>query len=249
MKVYSSELAHNYNSYTFGYAIYGELEKDDRLESLYNMGFLPYTGSPEAPHTLYMARSMRVPLSLFTLSSENRRIAKKFDDQFTKQRVPMARFNPDENFFSFCLDYFAGKHGARAMPRERLQFILKSPFITDMVLYRQKEKLVACVFEIRDGGAGHYWFSFYDLSMARQSLGLWLMLDGVRDAQTAGFKHYYLGTVYGEKALYKTNFEPLEWWDGQDWQSDSDLLRERGRTDNTRIVELMDAWKQNKRLF
>jgi arginyl-tRNA--protein-N-Asp/Glu arginylyltransferase len=55
------------------------------------------------------------------------------------------------------------------------------------------------------------------------------MLDCIRSAKAAGLKHYYLGTVYGEKALYKTNFEPLEWWDGKSWSKDIALLKELSR--------------------
>src|SRR5437870_4904348 len=131
MRIFSSELGHNYTTYTFGYANYGELEAGDQLSLAYNAGFLPYTGTA-VPNLLYMP---------------------------------------------------------------------------------------------------HYWYSFYDLALAKQSLGLWLMLDAVRDAQERGLTHYYLGTVYGEKALYKTNSEPLEWWDGKQWQSDVALLKERGRSD------------------
>ena len=71
----------------------------------------------------------------------------------------------------------------------------------------------------------HYWFSFYDLAYARQSLGLWLMLDCIRDAEQRGLKNYYLGTVYGPNALYKTNFAPLEWWGEAGWSRDIQLLK------------------------
>jgi hypothetical protein len=53
----------------------------------------------------------------------------------------------------------------------------------------------------------------------------------MRDAKKAGLTHYYLGTVYGAKALYKTNFEPVEWWDGLQWQRDVALLKEKARAD------------------
>lgn len=71
----------------------------------------------------------------------------------------------------------------------------------------------------------HFWFSFYDLSYARQSLGLWLMLDCLRDAKKRGRAHYYLGTVYGPSALYKTNFTPLEWWSEGGWSRDIRALK------------------------
>ena len=95
----------------------------------------------------------------------------------------------------------------------------------------------------------HYWFSFYDLSLVHQSLGMWLMLDCIRDAKARGIEHYYLGTVYGAKALYKTNFEPLEWWSGNAWSADTVKLKARARADDGCITPLMDEWKQELKKF
>jgi arginyl-tRNA--protein-N-Asp/Glu arginylyltransferase len=99
-------------------------------------------------------------------------------------------------------------------------------------VYRLDNTPAAYVLEAEDGDMGHYWYSFYDLQYVQQSLGMWLMLDCIRDAKERGLAYYYLGTVYGEKALYKTNFAPLEWWDGNAWSSDTKLLRERSRGDS-----------------
>lgn len=249
MKIFSSEVAHNYDTYTFAYANYAELEAGDHLADIYALGYLPYSGSRGIKNTLYMARSARVLLKEFVITSENRRIAKKFDGRFSKERVPIGECTMDETFYDFCLTYFKERHGERAMPRERLEFILHNSFISHIIVYKDGEQIVAYVFEMRDGSAGHYWYSFYELSLVRQSLGLWLMLDCIRDAKDAGLEHYYLGTVYGEKALYKTNFEPLEWWDGEHWSGDVGLLRQRGRSDAPRAVAPMDAWKEGKDFF
>jgi arginyl-tRNA--protein-N-Asp/Glu arginylyltransferase len=249
MKFFSSELAHDYGSYTFGYANYAQLEPGDSLAELYGLGYLPYSGARDIEHTLYMARSARVLLKKFCMTSENRRIAKKFDGRFTKERVPIGQFNADEDFYAFCLAYFAERHGSRAMPRERLDFIMRSPFISHIIVYSQAGAIIGYAFELREGDSAHYWYSFYDLSFVRESLGLWLMLDCVRDAAEAGLEYYYLGTLYGEKALYKTNFEPLEWWSGQAWESDIKRLRERSRSDESRVFPHTDAWKRDHDFF
>ena len=57
------------------------------------------------------------------------------------------------------------------------------------------------------------------------------MIDAVREAQKSGKKYLYLGTVYGDKALYKTNFKNLEWWNGNEWISDIKKLKALARTD------------------
>jgi len=48
-------------------------------------------------------------------------------------------------------------------------------------------------------------------------------------AREAGRKHMYLGTCYGEGALYKTNFEAVEWWTGCDWSTDTKELKRLAR--------------------
>lgn len=111
------------------------------------------------------------------------------------------------------------------MPRERLETILQSGLVSAVTKYSKDSLPVAYVLEVADADMAHYWFSFYDIAYARQSLGLWLMLDALRDAKTAGKTHYYLGTVYGEKALYKTNYSPLQWWSGESWSDDLRLLK------------------------
>ncbi len=204
---------------------YGEREAGDALAEVYNRGFLPYSGKAYLQNVFYTARSVRVALREFSPSSENRRIAKKFDGQFSKERIPAVQFVPNEHFWNFCLTYFAEKHGAKAMPRERLETIMQSGLISTIVVYKHSSAIVAYVLEVEDGSMGHFWFSFYDLAYARQSLGLWLMLDCIRDAQARDLDHYYLGTVYGDKAFYKLNFEPAEWWDESVWSRDIERLK------------------------
>lgn len=94
--------------------------ENDPLSSVYEQGYLPYSGANDVCDVYYSARSARVRLGDFALSSENRRIAKRFDGRFTKERVAAFAFEPDEAFWNFCLSYFSEKHGSSAMPKERL---------------------------------------------------------------------------------------------------------------------------------
>lgn len=221
-----AEPARDFHMYVPSGIEYIEAEPGDSLEAIYDAGYLPYSGSKNALHIFYRARSARIRLKDFTLSSENRRIAKKFDGSFTKTHL---QGPPPEDAMPFCLAYFKERHGPEAMPRERLEVIFAQ--VTHTTVYRRGEQVVGYVVSIEDGHMSHYWYSFYDLSLAKQSLGLWLMLDSIRDAQAAGRTHYYLGTVYGTKALYKANFEPLEWWSGNAWKSDLARLKELAKSD------------------
>ena len=191
-----------------------------------------------------------MPLDLFSLSSENRRIVKKFDDQFERTVTPIYKFDRhDHKFLKFCVEYFAKRHGPDVMPLARLKTILDSDLIIQIVSYHNAIDPVAYVFEVADHAMVHFWFSFYDLSLVHQSLGMWLMLDSARQAQKRGAKHFYVGTVYGQKALYKTAFKNLEYWNGQDWTANLKKIKQLGRDDASRTVGLTDLWKKEQKKF
>ena len=78
---------------------------------------------------------------------------------------------------------------------------------------------------------------------------MWLMLDSAREAQKSGKKYFYMGTVYGEKALYKTNFDNIEHWNGHDWIEDKKKLRDLSRSDEKRVFNAIDEWKEGIEKF
>ena len=100
---------------------------------------------------------------------------------------------------------------------------------THIVEYRygagpDKGELAACalVDVLRDGISLVY--SFFDTRDARRSLGSFLILDHIRQAQAAGFPHLYLGYwVRGsEKMAYKAQFQPIELLRGGAWRAFED---------------------------
>lgn len=233
MRRFSREFGHSYKTYSFGYCNFAAREANDTISAIYAEGYLPYSGDLTVRDTFYMARSARIPLAAWSLTSENRRIAKRHEGAFVRRSIAIADFGTnDANFTTFCLAYFKARHGEGIMPEARLQFILSLDLITHIVEYKKGDVLVAYVFEVRDSGMTHFWYSFYDLSYLQQSLGLWLMLDSARETKQPSADHFYLGTAYGEKGLYKTNFTPLQFWDGTSWREDSKQLKALCRADH-----------------
>ncbi len=250
MKKFFSEFGHNYKDYSFGYTNYCIYEDGDKLSEIYATGYLPYSGSPEARDVFYMARSARVPLADFSFTSENRRVAKKFDGKFKRLSIPIKEFNVnDKDFLSFCVGYFAKRHGPKVMPVERLSLILNSEIISDVVSYEEGGKPMAYVLECSDSDIAHFWYSFYDLDLIHKSLGMWLMLDSARFAKERDAKYLYVGTVYGEKALYKTSFKDLEHWSGSNWVADLKRLKVLSRSEKERTVNIIDDWKKELKVL
>jgi len=60
-------------------------------------------------------------------------------------------------------------------------------------------------------------------------------------AKTQGLKEVYLGTCYGEKAMYKMrDFKGLSYFDGNKWQSDMKVLKAKCKQDHNFVA---DAFK------
>lgn len=251
MRFFSSELGHNYGNLTFGYANYGLLESGDKPLALYERGYLPYSGSPESKRLFYMARSGRLYLPEFELNSECRRVAKKFDGQFSRKLVPFGNFEVTDEFVEFWLEYFNRAHGPKVMPRERLMHILNFGIITHVGVYKNTGgKIAGYTLEIQDEVMTHDWYQSYAPELDKSSFGVWLLIDIAREAKARGAEYYYPGTVYAEN-IYKANFPALEYWSGEKWVKDTTnrALKARTSTDASRQTPLLDEWKQNHPLF
>ncbi len=62
-------------------------------------------------------------------------------------------------------------------------------------------------------------YSFFDPDESRRSLGTYMILDRIKDAQQTGKPHIYLGFYVEDcrKMDYKMKDQPAELWDGNDW--------------------------------
>jgi len=249
MKFFSGELGHNYSTLTFGYCNYGVLEPGDKLSEMYERGYLPYSGSPESKGIFYMARSGRISLPNFDLNSECRRVAKKFDGQFTRQTTALPDFSITEEFVAFWLDYFARAHGPTVMPRERLMHILNFGIVTHVGTYKDAGgKVAGYTLEVADEVMAHDWYQSYAAELDKTSFGVWLLIDIAREAKVRGAGYYYPGTIYSENA-YKTNLSAFEFWNGEKWVQDEKQLGKRLQTDGERQIAIVDEWKENHPLF
>lgn len=251
MKFFSSEFAHNYGSYSFGYCNYCTLESGDSLSLAYEKGYLPYSGSKDVWSTLYMARSVRIALNAWVPNSENRRVLRTYDDTLTRTEYAKKDFPATDSFTTFCLSYFERFHGAHTMSRERFEHIMQEDLLTHIVEYKKDDVLAGYVFLVAHTDMAHVWFYFYAPEFAKSSFGMWCVLNEARVAQEAKKKFFYIGTAYGDKSRYKTNFSNLEFWDGGVWLQDKNNTEVKGRihNDHLDLVETTDAFKAGKDNF
>jgi arginine-tRNA-protein transferase len=239
MKIFRSEYLNNYSSYTFSYTTYAIKENDNDITGIYINGFLPYTGKTEINYPVfYLARSLRIKLSGFIDSSENRRVNRKLNGIIPQiKRYNLNDFDTsNKDFVDFCLNYTGQRFSGDAMNQKRFEYILNTGIATDIFEFTDSANghLLGYVLAIVNEDIFHYWFSFFDTEYLKDfPLGKWMMWRMIKWSEENKLRYIFLGTGYGTKSLYKIrDFKGLEFYDGNIWNSDIKLLKRLCKSDD-----------------
>lgn len=253
MKEFHSELAANPTHYSYGYSVYGSLEDTDNLSTLFDQGFLPFVGAADLPPMMYMTRGTRVRVREFkerTYHTRVRRKAASHGGEMTAQEYLWSDFPEKEAALSAIFDYFERRHGKGSMPRERLRLILEFPRNVHLIEYRIGDSVAGYSIEIHTPDAAYLWYFAYISRYDNAHIGARIVLDCLVRAKEAGRQYLYLGASHGPRIKYKTNFQPLEYWNGRAWIADTDNRFSRLiETDSTRVVVMTDEWRDSTRDF
>lgn len=228
--IYKEHKGISYQKYEFPYCVYAVKESTDRYTDLYSKGFLPYSNDFSINDEIYyLARSVRIDLqqeTLFNYKQNNviNKFRKKFpDEEITILMVDKEQFIDDPIFIRWCLVY-AKDH---FLTEERLQYILSRPYLKQIMQIWHNDRLLAYLFPItEDDHLFHIWFNFYDATIKESEFGKWILLQTILYAKRAGYKHYYIGTCYGNKAFYKLTLSPhTGYFNGEGWSEDTRSLK------------------------
>ena len=251
MRIFFSEYQTDYSSYTFSYAVYCLLESREELPFVYAQGFLPYTGDTSLQQNIfYLARSLRINLSEFKSTSENRRVDRKMEPLGVQMQViPIADFDTTSaDFIQFCTSFAEERFAGGTMNASRLQYILDRKLITHIFSFKDAQKPYGYVLAVITDQSLHYWFSFYDTDYMRShSLGKWMMWRVIEWSQAQGLEHTYIGTCYREKSLYKVrDHKGTEFFDGTGWNHDTNFLKALCKADETSKEKdlLKSEWRE-----
>ena len=222
MKLLFSEQNSDYENYQFPYAIWALPEDGESPADIFDAGFLP---SSRQLDRFYLCRQVRVNLSKFKPSSENRRILRKGTGIEVKL-VPREKFEYTPEQREFFKTYADIKFGKDVMSYERLDGLFSSPIISHLLVFTDTEtgkEIGVATLYLEGKALAFYYYAFYDLNYYSRNLGMFMMTSAVTQFAERGMKHLYLGTCYSDSALYKTQFAGAEFFNGFRW---SDNLKE-----------------------
>jgi arginyl-tRNA--protein-N-Asp/Glu arginylyltransferase len=224
MKLIFSEQTVDYAHYQFSYAIWAVPEAGETPADIFQAGFLP---SSRQLDRFYLCRQIRVALEKFELSSENRRILRK-GEGIEVELVPREKFDYTPARREFFKTYADAKFGRDVMTYERLDSLFSTPIISHLLVFTDSKngrEIGVATLYVAGAALAYYYYAFYDLGYANRSLGMFMMTSAAELFAGRGLKHLYLGTCYSDKALYKTQFAGVEFFNGFRWSDNLEELK------------------------
>ena len=196
---------------------------DQNINELYSQGFL---FTRESKGAMYETRSVRVDLSKFELSSENRRILRKSENlKLEVSTLPHPSY--DWRIAKFGHDFYTQKFGDKIFSANKIKELLtdqeKSNF--NLLLGYQDLTTVGYAICYSNDEILHYSYPFYSLLFTSYSLGMSMMTRAIVWAKENDKKYVYLGSAKDSAALYKFQFKGVEWWNGEMWKTDLEELK------------------------
>ena len=179
--------------------------------------------------------SARIPVQGYPLRRSERRVLERNAD--LERHLVEAEATMEQ--FDLLRRYLLTRHAEGGMAEmtwpDYVAMVEDTAVRTHLIAYRLRSRdggpgdLVACVLVdmLMDGLSLGY--SFYDPTQSRRSLGSFVILDHLRQAQATGLPYVYLGYWVGGslKMDYKARFNPLEVLKPGGWR----LLSARERRD------------------
>jgi leucyl-tRNA---protein transferase len=166
--------------------------------------------------------SVRVPSATFKFTRRWKRVLSANQDVVATIIPTRASYE----HYSLLQKYLAGRHLGEGMSDMSVfdysAMVEETSVRTHVIEYRLGDKkgpLIACalVDALADGLSLVY--AFYDPDLETRSLGSFMILDHIRQAQQAQFDYVYLGYwIKGSKKMaYKTDFRPIEALGASGW--------------------------------
>lgn len=234
MKLLFSEAQPDYDHYLYPYVIWAFLEADETPADAFEAGFMPATPDLDV---FFMVRHVRVPIREWRPTSENRRILRK-GEQVRCRLIPRAEFDYTEQKRAQWVSFAEQRFGPGIMTPERLDGLMGGPVISHLLEYRDEatgRELGTALMYLEAPRVAFYYYAFYDLDDRSRNAGLLMMTQLLEFGRNQGWDRAYLGTCVTTRALYKCQFEPLEFYNGMEWSRDVEELKRlnRVRLDNS----------------
>lgn len=200
----------------------------EQITSWYNLG---YVFTRIGKGCMDQTRSVRIDLSQFELSSENRRILKKTKElNHISHRLPYSAYH--WSIGKVGKDFYESKFGEHTFSANKIKELLTTPHNFNALLEykipsesKDSESIGYCI-AYENEQILHYSYPFYNDAQHIPNIGMGMMLLAILYARETQKQYVYLGSAQRPTDVYKLQFSGIEWFDGHTWQQDTNQLKQ-----------------------
>jgi arginyl-tRNA--protein-N-Asp/Glu arginylyltransferase len=179
-------------------------------------------------------RSLRIDLSKFKLSSENRRVLRHTSElSINSSLLPVPLNEYDFKIQKLAKDFYTGRFGEKLFSANKVKELLTSEQKSNYNLFLNftigegVEPMGYCIC-YSNSTLLHYCYPFYNYTQYGNNYGMSMMLNAILYAQSQKLKYFYIGSATRKSDKYKLDFEGLEWFDGEKsvWSQDIEKVKD-----------------------
>lgn len=192
-------------------------ETAEVINRMYDNGFV-FTRIDKG--IMHQTRSIRIDLSKFELSSENRRILRKGESVILEKfSIPYESYKWEIG--KMAKDFYDKKAGGAFSANRIKELITTSDNFNSLFSFSGLGYSIC----YENNSILHYCYPFYDLDKSPKDMGLVMMTKVLEEAKTLGLKYVYLGSLQRPSDVYKLQFSGIEWFDGKGWKQDLEEVK------------------------
>lgn len=190
----------------------------ESISKMYDNGFV-FTRLGKG--VMHQTRSIRINLSDFEPSSENRRILRKGEEIILEKKpIPYPDYAWDIG--KMAKDFYDTKAGG-AFSVNKIKEIITTQHNFNSLFSFGGNGYAICY---ENPSLLHYSYPFYDLEKCSKDMGLIMMNKAIAEAKKSGLRYIYLGSLQRPTDTYKLQFSGIEWFDGKEWKKDLEEVKE-----------------------
>ncbi|MBT4071834.1 MAG: hypothetical protein HOE80_03875 [Candidatus Magasanikbacteria bacterium] len=222
------------------------------IDTMYNNGY--YFGRL-GKGVMTQTRLVRIDLSQFELSSENKRILRKTEEiGHIVETIPYKKYH--WSLGKLAKDFYDKKFSKGTFSAQKVKEIMTDEEQTNfntLFVYTvdedglgkeycnchidedehtepssQLKKTLPIGYAIcyENENIMHYSYPFYHLEFPNKNIGMGMMIRAIEYAKKQGKQYLYLGSAQRSGDSYKLQFKGMEWFDGETWSNDLEELKE-----------------------
>jgi len=193
----------------------------ESVSSCFENGFV---FTRETKGSMYKTRSLRIDLSQFDLTSENRRVLNKCQDlNIDIIPLPIDQTKYDWRIHKLGKDFYENKlHLENTFSANKIKELITNKDESNfnfLFKYSIGSKDFGYAICFKNNSLLQYAYPFYDYVNFHNNYGMAMMLKVILFAKENGLKYIYLGSVSRPEDVYKLQFKGLMWFDQTNWQA------------------------------